>query len=163
MVFRFNRRFLVYFAVDHTDVYMTTKLDGKTYFLPFNQGSNGPGRVGGAGNPSNKDGYPTAYLWEKVLTRDNLMDIIQRFMNLEIKKKSKATESHKENVDFSSLSSVRCGSKIGCRCKSHGSGENYLIQHSAGSGKSNSIAWLAYHLASIHDQLNYPIFHQLLL
>lgn len=165
LVFRFNRRFLVYFAVDHTDVYMTTKLDGKkTYFLPFNQGSNGPGRVGGAGNPSNKDGYPTAYLWEKVLTRDNLMDIIQRFMNLEIKKEKQGDrEVTKKTLIFPRYHQLDVVRKLVADVKSHGSGENYLIQHSAGSGKSNSIAWLAYHLASIHDQLNYPIFSSIII
>ena len=71
---------------------MTTKLAGnKTFFLPFNQGSNGPGKVGGKGNPENTNGYPTAYLWKQVLQRDNVMDIIQHFMNLEIKKENKAT------------------------------------------------------------------------
>ena len=87
LIFQFNSRFLVYFAVDHFNVLMTTKLaKGNTYFLPFDQGSNGPGRVGGAGNPSNPSGYPTSYLWENVLTSYQLLDIFERFMNLEEKK-----------------------------------------------------------------------------
>ena len=82
--FQFNKRFLVYFAVDLYDAWMTTKLDGKnTFFLPFNMGSNGAGEVGGKGNPENPEGYATAYLWEQVLQKDNLMDILQRFINVD--------------------------------------------------------------------------------
>ncbi|MCG4585736.1 type I restriction endonuclease, partial [Anaerosalibacter bizertensis] len=84
--FNFNTRFLVYFAVDLYEVEMTTELKGRdTFFLPFNQGSNGAGNVGGKGNPENPNGYATSYLWEKVLTKDTIMDIIQRFMHLEEK------------------------------------------------------------------------------
>ena len=165
LVFRFNRRFLVYFAVDHTDVYMTTKLAGrKTYFLPFNQGSNGPGKVGGAGNPANQDGYPTSYLWENVLTTDNLMDIIQRFMNLEEKKeKHGSKEITKKTLIFPRYHQLDVVRKLIADVKQQGSGENYLIQHSAGSGKSNSIAWLAYHLSSAHDQFDNPIFSSIII
>ena len=86
--FRFNKRILAYFCVDHTDVLMTTKLDkGNTYFLPFNQGSGGAGKNGGAGNPPNPNGYPTAYLWEEVLQKDSLLDIVQKFIHHEVKKK----------------------------------------------------------------------------
>nr|WP_230200256.1 DEAD/DEAH box helicase family protein [Bacillus niameyensis] len=160
LVLRFNTRFLVYFAVDHYEVFMTTKLAGKkTYFLPFNQGSNGPGHVGGKGNPKNADGYPTAYLWEQVLHRDNVMDIIQRFMNLEVKREKEGNrEVTKETLIFPRYHQLDVVRKLLADVKGHGSGENYLIQHSAGSGKSNSIAWLAYHLASAHDQENNPIF-----
>ncbi|MEK4151889.1 type I restriction endonuclease subunit R [Carnobacterium sp. FSL E2-0243] len=165
MVFGFNKRFLVYFAVDHFDVYMTTKLAGnKTYFLPFNQGSNGPGNVGGAGNPENNEGYPTSYLWEQVLTTDSLMDIIQKFMNLEIKKeKNGEQEITKKTLIFPRFHQLDVVRKLVSDVKSNGSGENYLVQHSAGSGKSNSIAWLAYHLASIHDKNNYPIFSSIII
>ena len=83
LCFQFNKRILAYFCVDHTEVWMTTKLAGKnTYFLPFNQGSNGAGNDGGKGNPANPNGYPTAYLWENVFQKDSMMDIIQKFMNL---------------------------------------------------------------------------------
>ncbi|WP_265460193.1 type I restriction endonuclease subunit R [Enterococcus sp. HY326] len=165
LIFGFNRRFLVYFAVDHTDVYMTTRLSGrKTYFLPFNQGSNGPGNVGGAGNPSNPDGYPTAYLWEQVLTTDNLMDIIQRFMNLEVKKEKQGDrEITKKTLIFPRYHQLDVVRKLVQNVKANGSGENYLIQHSAGSGKSNSIAWLAYHLASAHTQFDEPIFSSIII
>ena len=160
LVFNFNRRFLVYFAVDHYEVYMTTKLAGnKTYFLPFNQGSKGPGNNGGKGNPQNPDGYPTAYLWEQLLQRDHLMDVFQRFMNLEVKKeKQDGKEITKQTLIFPRYHQLDVVRKLIADVKVKGSGENYLIQHSAGSGKSNSIAWLAYHLASAHDKEDHPIF-----
>lgn len=160
LVFQFNTRFLVYFAVDHYEVFMTTKLAGrKTYFLPFNQGSNGPGNVGGKGNPANADGYPTAYLWEHVLQRDNVMDILQRFMNLEVKKEKQGDrEIVKKTLIFPRYHQLDVVRKLLTDVKKQGSGVNYLIQHSAGSGKSNSIAWLAYHLSSTHDDENNPIF-----
>ncbi|GED49779.1 restriction endonuclease subunit R [Carnobacterium maltaromaticum] len=153
--FKFNRRFLVFFAVDHYDVAMTTKLaTKKTYFLPFNQGSNGSGNVGGKGNPSNENGYPTSYLWEEVLTADNLMEIIQRFMNL---------EEEKGILIFPRYHQLDVVKKLIADVKESGSGSNYLIQHSAGSGKSNSIAWLAYHLSSVHDVLDNPIFSSIII
>ena len=84
-IFAFKERVLVHFAVDLTRVYMTTKLEGgKTYFLPFNQGSKGAGNVGGAGNPENPDGYDTAYLWEDVLTKDRLLEILHKYLHLEV-------------------------------------------------------------------------------
>ncbi|MDU6163443.1 MAG: type I restriction endonuclease, partial [Staphylococcus epidermidis] len=150
LIFQFNTRFLVYFAVDHFNVLMTTKLaKSKTYFLPFDQGSNGPGHVGGAGNPSNPNGYPTSYLWEKVLTSHQLLDIIERFMKLEEKKKL---------LIFPRYHQLDVVKKLISDTHHHGPGKNYLIQHSAGSGKSNSIAWLAYHLASLHNDKNQPIY-----
>ena len=83
-IFAFKERVLVHFAVDLTNVYMTTRLEGAhTYFLPFNQGSNGAGKVGGKGNPVNPDGYDTAYLWERVLCKDSLMEILQKYMHLQ--------------------------------------------------------------------------------
>lgn len=146
--FQFNKRFLVYFAVDLYEAWMTTKLDGKkTRFLPFNQGSNGAGNVGGAGNPENLFGYATSYLWEKTLQKDVLIDIIQRYMNLD-----------KKILIFPRYHQWDAVTKILANVKENGSGENYLIQHGAGSGKSNSIAWLAYHLSSIHDKENNAIF-----
>lgn len=85
-MFQFNKRILAYFCVDQTEVWMTTKLDGKdTYFLPFNQGSNGAGNNGGKGNPANPNGYPTSYLWEKVFQKDSMIDILQKFIHLQVK------------------------------------------------------------------------------
>lgn len=148
--FRFNKRILAYFCVDHTDVLMTTKLDkGNTYFLPFNQGSGGAGKNGGAGNPPNPNGYPTAYLWEEVLQKDSLLDIVQKFIHHDVKKKRLIFPR------FHQLDVVR---KLIADVRTNGAGQNYLIQHSAGSGKSNSIAWTAYRLASLHDEMNRAIF-----
>lgn len=154
-IFQFNKRLLVYFAVDHFEVYMTTKLaKHKTYFLPFNQGSNGAGKVGGKGNPQNTDGYPTAYLWEEVLHRNQFMDIIERFMNYEVKK---------DILIFPRYQQLDVVNKLVEDVHQNGSGKNYLIQHSAGSGKSNSIAWLAYHLASLHDIKNNPVYSSIII
>lgn len=164
LVFQFNKRILVYFAVDLYEVWMTTKLDGKnTFFLPFNQGSNGAGNVGGAGNPENKDGYTTSYLWEEVLVKDKLMDIIQRYIHLEIKSKTvirngKEKKETSKRIIFPRYHQLDVVTKLIEDVRANGSGENYLIQHSAGSGKSNSIAWLAYRLSSIHQSDNTPIF-----
>ena len=80
LCFQFNKRILAYFCVDQLEACMTTKLAGRnTFFLPFNQGSNGAGRVGGAGNPINPDGYDTDYLWKKVLCKDSLLEILQKY------------------------------------------------------------------------------------
>lgn len=164
LCFHFNKRFLVYFAVDLYDVAMTTHLNGKdTYFLPFNQGSNGAGNVGGAGNPENPNGYATSYLWEEVLTKDSLMNIIQRFLHVSIEKK-KEVKNGKETIKtstkliFPRYHQLDVVSKMIADVKENGSGKNYLIQHSAGSGKSNSIAWTCYRLASLHDEYNNNIF-----
>lgn len=162
--FRFDNRFLVYFAVDLYEVAMTTKLDGeKTFFLPFNQGSNGAGNVGGKGNPENKNGYATSYLWEKVLTKDSLLNILQRFLQRVEEEKivySNGKEVKKKSVKliFPRFHQLDVVSKLVADVKDNGSGHNYLIQHSAGSGKSNSIAWLAYQLTELHDKDNKPIF-----
>ncbi len=147
--FQFNKRILVYFCVDQTDVYMTTKLaKGDTYFLPFNQGSNGAGNDGGKGNPANPNGYPTAYLWENVLRKESALDIIQKFIHCKDNKVLIFPRFHQLDVVRKLIADVR----------QNGTGKNYLIQHSAGSGKSNSIAWTAYRLASLHDENNKPVF-----
>lgn len=163
--FQFNKRILGYFCVDHTEVWVTTKLDGKnTFFLPFNQGSNGAGNDGGAGNPANPDGYPTAYLWERVFQKDSMLDIIQKFISLQVTTEKKISDNCKEKTitkkhlifpRYHQLDVVR---KLITDVAKNGTGRNYLIQHSAGSGKSNSIAWTAYRLASLFDKDNKPVF-----
>lgn len=168
--FQFNKRILAYYCVDHTDVYMTTKLaKADTFFLPFNQGSNGAGNNGGAGNPPNPNGYPTAYLWENVLQKDSMLDILQKFLNLqtEEKQKKQADGTKKKVVvqklifpRYHQLDVVR---KLIADVKENGAGKNYLIQHSAGSGKSNSIAWIAYRLAAVHDINDKPIFRSVII
>lgn len=168
LCFQFNKRFLVYFAVDFFEVYMTTQLNGSnTVFLPFNQGSGGAGEVGGAGNPHNPDGYKTAYLWEHVLTKDSLLNIIQRFIHVE-RKTRKITKNGveqnivTENLIFPRYHQLDVVSKLVSDVKTIGSGKNYLIQHSAGSGKSNSIAWMAYRLASLHNRNDEVIFNSVI-
>jgi len=163
--FQFNKRILAYFCVDHTEVWMTTKLAGKdTYFLPFNQGSNGAGQDGGKGNPPNPDGYPTAYLWEQVFQKDSMMDILQKFIHVQVKteKKRLADGSQKlvkkQALIFPRYHQLDVVRKLIADVSANGAGHNYLIQHSAGSGKSNSIAWTAYRLASLHDRENKPVF-----
>ena len=167
--FQFNTRFLAYFAVDLYEVYMTTHLKGQnTYFLPFNQGSNGAGEVGGAGNPENLHGYSVSYLWEKVLTKDVLMDILQKYMHLEIKsatvmKNGKEVNKTSKKLIFPRYHQLDVVRKLLKDVREIGSGKNYLIQHSAGSGKSNSIAWLAYGLANLHDKGDKPIFNSVII
>lgn len=164
--FGFNKRFLVYFAVDLFEVEMTTHLRGKdTFFLPFNMGSNGAGNVGGAGNPVNEDGYTTSYLWEKVLKKDIFMDILQRYMHLAVEEKMDAKTGKKKTsktLIFPRYHQLDVVTKILADVKETGAGKNYLIQHSAGSGKSNSIAWLSYGLANLHDADNNKIFKSII-
>ncbi len=164
--FRFNHRILAFFAVDLYEAWMATELKGpETYFLPFNQGSNGPGNDGGAGNPQAEgDDYVTSYIWKDVLNKDSLLDIIQKFISLEVKKeKKKASNGYdtivtKRRLIFPRYHQLDVVRKLIADVRVNGSGKNYLIQHSAGSGKSNSIAWTAYRLASLHDTANEPIF-----
>ena len=152
--FQFNKRILTYFCIDHLEVWMATKLAGKeTLFLPFNQGSNGAGNDGGKGNPANPDGYPTAYLWEQVFQKDSMMDILQRFIHL-----NKKDNKKKHSIIFPRYHQLDVVRKLIADVSKNGSGKNYLIQHSAGSGKSNSIAWTTYRLASLHDKNSKPIF-----
>ena len=163
-IFAFKERVLAHFAVDLTNVYMTTHLEGDhTYFLPFNQGSNGPGRVGGKGNPINDDGYDTDYLWKQVLTKERLLEILQKYMHLEVKRNKKTQEIISERLIFPRYHQLDVVTKLLDDVKENGSGHNYLIQHSAGSGKSNSIAWLAHRLSGLHDTFDNKIFHSVII
>ena len=157
--FRFNHRVLAFFAVDLYDAAMATKLDGvKTYFLPFNQGSNGAGNDGGAGNPQTNDGsYVTSYIWKEVFQKDKMLDILQKFISLQ---KGKAKD--KDKIIFPRYHQLDVVRKLIQNVSDYGSGRNYLIQHSAGSGKSNSIAWTAYRLASLHRN-NESVFNSVII
>ncbi len=162
--FRLDHRFLVYFAVDLNEVWMTTQLkDGKTYFMPFNKGSNGAGVTGGAGNPKNENGYDTAYLWEEVLERDSLLDILHRFI-AHIREKEEVTKGGvtktvtKDKIIFPRYHQYDVVKRLIADARKNGAGSNYLIEHSAGSGKSNSIAWIAYRLASLHNDRDESVF-----
>lgn len=155
LIFQFKKRTLVHFAVDTDEVYMTTKLEGKnTRFLPFNKGNKG-----GAGNPENSQGYKTSYLWEDVLERHSLLDLLARFIHLEVKQKNLGGRKvKKEIMIFPRYHQRDCVLKLVEDARKSGVGINYLVQHSAGSGKSNSIAWLVYRLASLHNDLDEKVF-----
>ena len=162
-LFEFNNRVLVHFAVDLSNVYMTTKLEGaSTYFLPFNQGSNGAGNVGGKGNPVNQNGYDTAYLWEQVLCKDRLLEILHKYLHLQVERDEKGNV-RSERMIFPRYHQLDVVTKLLADVKKNGSGRNYLIQHSAGSGKSNSIAWLAHRLSGLHDDKNQKIFQSVII
>lgn len=153
---KFNTRMVAFFAVDLENVYMTTKLEGaKTFFLPFNQGSAGAGNDGGAGNPANPDGYATSHLWEVALQKDSLLDIVNKFLHLEVKEETELdargneVKRKKERIIFPRYHQLDSVRKVIADVRANGTGKNYLVQHSAGSDKSNSIAWTAYRLASL--------------
>ena len=163
-IFEFGKRILVHFAVDLSNVYMTTRLEGeKTYFLPFNQGSNGAGKVGGKGNPINPDGYDTAYLWESVLCKDRLLEILHKYMHLQVNRDDKTGAVTSERMIFPRYHQLDVVTKLLADVRARGAGHNYLIQHSAGSGKSNSIAWLAYRLSSLHNDQDEKIFQSVII
>lgn len=163
-IFEFKNRILVHFAVDLTNVYMTTRLQGsKTYFLPFNQGSNSAGKVGGKGNPNNPDGYDTDYLWKSVLCKDRLLEIIHKYLHLQVINYEKTGEVKDERIIFPRFHQLDVVTKLLADVKENGAGKNYLIQHSAGSGKSNSIAWLSHQLSGLHDDNNEKIFQSVII
>ena len=163
LLFAFKKRALVHFAVDPDEVWMTTRLNGKeTHFLPFNRGNNN-----GAGNPPIEDNCKTHYLWDTVLQADSLLEILQRFMHLEVTDKQVKTDKgvrtvRKETMIFPRYHQLDSVRKLVAHARSNGAGRNYLIQHSAGSGKSNSIAWLAHRLASLHDERDEKVFHSVI-
>ena len=163
LLFAFKKRALVHFAVDPDEAWMTTRLSGEeTHFLPFNRGNNH-----GAGNPPVKGNWRTHYLWNEVLQADSLLEILQRFMHLEVKEKQVKTHKgvrtvRKETMIFPRYHQLDSVRKLVAHAKTNGAGRNYLIQHSAGSGKSNSIAWLAHRLASLHDEHYDKVFHSVI-
>lgn len=155
LLFQFKKRALVHFAVDTDEVYIATKLDReKTFFLPFNRGYDN-----GAGNPPNPYGHKTAYLWEEIWQKDSWLDIIGRFIHLQVDEYvQKGKKYKKEKLIFPRYHQLDVVRKLSRDAKQKGPGHNYLIQHSAGSGKSNSIAWTAYRMFSLHDQRDGKVF-----
>ena len=159
-LFKFKERALVHFAVDTDAAWMTTELKGReTVFLPFNQGHDH-----GAGNPPVEGNWRTHHLWDQVLTADSLLDILQRFMHLQVKEQKVEQDKgarivRKEAMIFPRYHQLDAVRRLVEHARANGSGRNYLIQHSAGSGKSNSIAWLAHRLASLHDAEDRKVFH----
>jgi type I restriction enzyme R subunit len=157
-IFEFKRRTLVHFAVDTESVLMTTRLAGTaTHFLPFNKGCNG-----GAGNPSDPAGrtYRTAYLWEEVLQRDSFLDLLARFIHLQIEemRDDQGRKVKKEGMIFPRYHQLQAVRMLVEAARREGVGYNYLIEHSAGSGKSNTIGWLTHRLASLYDENNQRVF-----
>lgn len=149
-LFRFEQGVLASFAVDTLEVYMTTQLKGQeTYFLPFNMGK-GQGIDMGSGNPHNPDGVDTEYLWLDVMTKDSILQLIESFIFFEIDKK----DPKKKTLIFPRYHQRRAVSRLLEDMRSNHTESNYLIQHSAGSGKTNTIAWLAHSLVSLHDEEN---------
>ncbi len=162
-LFRFKERALVHFAVDPDEVWMTTQLKGaETFFLPFNRG-----HQFGAGNPPVDRNWKTHYLWDEVLQADSLLDILQRFMHLEVTERTVETPTgfktvRKEAMIFPRYHQLDAVRKLVGHAGAVGSGRNYLVQHSAGSGKSNTIAWLAHRLSSLHDAKDEKVFHSVI-
>lgn len=147
-------RLMVNFAVDTEEVWMCTQLKGqKSYFLPFNKGDNN-----GAGNPNNPNGIKTDYLWKEILTKNSVTDIIQNFCQLiteekeYIDEKGKTKTRKEKKLIFPRYHQLYAVRELLDNAQRNGSGQKYLIQHSAGSGKSNSISWLAHQLVGLHDK-----------
>ncbi|MCX5042470.1 DEAD/DEAH box helicase family protein [Aldersonia sp. NBC_00410] len=153
----FGSRALVHFAVSNSEVQMTTKLAGKdTFFLPFNRGNNHH-----AGNPPNPDGSPTAYLWREILARDTWLDILGRFMHLQVDDTVDLVSNkkiRKQTMLFPRYHQWDAVTQLVEAAREQGPGQRYLIQHSAGSGKTNSISWLTHRLSVLHDKANQAVF-----
>lgn len=144
---------LVHFAVSNREIKMTTQLAGAgTVFLPFNKGDNG-----GAGNPLNPTGYQTYYLWEEILRRDSWLEILGRYLIAERDDKKQLKQ-----VLFPRYHQLDATRKLQSAILNEGPGEKYLIQHSAGSGKTNSIAWTAHFLADLHEANHKKMFDTVL-
>lgn len=144
---------------------MTTRINGgKTFFLPFNRGSHPQQIVCGEGNPQHPSGHRTAYLWEEVFQKDSFMDIFGNFVFLDVKKEfyydedGRKKERTKETMVFPRYHQLDCVRKLIVSAAQGKAGRNYLVQHSAGSGKTNSISWLSHRLASLHTSADEKVF-----
>jgi len=159
----FKRGAIVHFAMSESDIQMTTKLDGKnTYFLPFNKGNNGH-----AGNPARENGeYPTAYFWEDILTRDAWLRIFHSFIYIETDKNkvdAKGKPYTKETLIFPRFLQLEAVNNMIDDAKEKGAGQNYLCEHSAGSGKTSTIAWTAHDLISLRSAEGKEIFNSVII
>lgn len=165
-LFLFNSGCLVNFAMDLQEVYMTTKLNGEnTFFLPFNMGS-GEGINAGRGNPIFKDKYSVHYMWDDILTKDTILSLVNEFIFVEHKEEVDELTGKtkvKENIIFPRYHQLDVIRKTLADLQINKTSQNYLIQHSAGSGKTNSIAWLAHRLTSLHDNENKIIFDNIII
>jgi len=155
------RRCLAHFAVDHELVYVTTRLAGaSTVFLPFNQG-----KFGGAGNPPvppTQAGYPTAYLWEQTWSRDSVLDLIRQFIHEVDVPGENGQKTKRRSLVFPRYQQLDAVRKLVAHARQHGTGQHYLIQHSAGSGKTFTIAWLAHQLSTLHDAEDRRVFDSII-
>jgi type I restriction enzyme, R subunit len=161
----FAKRTLVHFAVDPDRAFITTRLKGRdTEFLPFNVGSNGAGGAGGAGNPLPVlNNYSVSYLWEDIWQRDNWLEILQRFVHVQMSdKKAGKINPHTSPRIFPRFHQWHAVQRMVGHAREHGTGGSYLVEHSAGSGKSNTIAWLAHRLSNLFDDDNQPVFHKVI-
>lgn len=175
----FKHRALVHFAVDPHQVYMTTRLAGQdTVFLPFNQGSNGAGAAGGAGNPANPGGYATAYLWQRVWQPDNWLNVLGSFVHAEEVYDDAGVKTGVQRILFPRFHQWDAVTQLLAATREDGPGVDRLVMHSAGSGKSNTIAWTAHQLSRLHTPsvveqmtarlletdlgINQPIFHKVI-
>lgn len=165
-LFLFKAGCLVNFAMDLEQVYMTTRLAGNaTFFLPFNMG-NGEGIDAGAGNPTFEDKFSVSYMWEDILTKDTVLDLVSKFIFVEVKEKvdeETGKVKRTENLIFPRYHQLDVIRETLASVQENGTTLNYLIQHSAGSGKTNSIAWLAHRLTSLHDHNNKIIFDNVII
>ena len=151
------RRCLAHFAVDPDLVYVTTQLAGpQTYFLPFNQG-----RFGGAGNPPvppTQSGYATSYLWEETWARHSVLDLVRQFIHEMEVEDDRGRKTGKSFLIFPRYQQLDCVRRLVSHARQRATGQRYLIQHSAGSGKTFTIAWLAHQLSTLHDAEDRRVF-----
>ncbi len=154
-------RCLAHFAVDPDLAFVTTRLAGsKTWFLPFNQG-----RFGGAGNPPvppTRQGYPTAYLWERIWARDSVLDLVRQFIHEVEEEDEKGRKTGRRFLVFPRYQQLDCVRRLVTDARGSGAGQRYLVQHSAGSGKSFTIAWLAHQLSTLHDAQDRRVFDSII-
>ena len=154
-------RCLAHFAVDPDLVYVTTHLVGQqTYFLPFNQG-----KFGGAGNPPvppTQSGYSTSYLWEETWARDSVLDLVRQFIHEGQEEDERGRKTGKRFLIFPRYQQLDCVRRLVADALSRGTGQRYLIQHSAGSGKTYTIAWLAHQLSTLHDAEDQRVFDSII-
>jgi type I restriction enzyme R subunit len=162
----FAKRTLVHFAVDPDRAFITTRLKGQdTQFLPFNVGSAGPGNSGGAGNPTpvRATDYPVSYLWDAIWQRDNWLEILQRFLHVEATdRRAGKVNPHTSPRIFPRFHQWHAVQAMVGHAREHGAGQRYLVQHSAGSGKSNTIAWLAHRLSNLFGDDKQLMFHKVI-
>lgn len=165
-LFRFKNGVVVCFAMDENEIYMTTHLNrNQTQWMPFNMGK-GEGINCGAGNPICDDNYPVHYMWDDILTKDSVVELLTKFVILKREeKKDNVSDKTKlqENLIFPRYHQRDAVQKLLADVLKNGTDCNYLIQHSAGSGKTNTIMWLAYRLASLHDSADNPIFNNVVI